>query len=367
MAVANGFTNGNGYPNPMSAGSTYTDMSCATSPQMTNGHQSPTQYSDYPQSSYLPPIDSIPTAQQNIYQAMQPLPDLGGVDDVSCTPSSLLINFRVVVLFCEPIIFAFYPLKISWVTCWSIPPVPFPKFNQLDNVHVFMFYQSYSRYIKKVLRLDGGDPSAIISTGLSGVSLEDSATGGLIAADPFLANHMPMHGGMNGGYDPGSMSSSNGSGGGSMGNSALNGGQYNSEYPGMLIMCKCITGLWSHFAIQKLSWLAWVLPWFHELSIFMDGILCNSSLLKIGSLFESTDDLSSPVFLTSNINLCKLVMRKTVIIFHSSWIGKYFVYGSIVKLESILDRWDKTEQYIRIATIRRSIHVLFISFHYIQS
>ena len=114
MAVAaNGFTNGNGYANPMSAGSTYTDISCATSPQMTNGQQSPTQYSEYPQNSYLPPLESISTTQQNMYQPMQPLPDLGGVDDVCCNPSSLHVNFRVVVFFCELIICAFYPLKIN--------------------------------------------------------------------------------------------------------------------------------------------------------------------------------------------------------------------------------------------------------------
>ena len=74
-----------------------------------------------------------------------------------------------------------------------------------------------------------GDATAVISTGLSGVSLEDGASGAM-NNDPFLGHFLnPQMNGVMNGYVNGSMSSSSGSG--SMGNNGLNGGHHNSEYP----------------------------------------------------------------------------------------------------------------------------------------
>lgn len=79
----------NGYGNPLSAASTYTDMSSAASPPMTNGQQnSPEYHTEYNMTnSYLPPIEHnmTPVNNTNGYpQQMQPLTDLGGsLQDVS--------------------------------------------------------------------------------------------------------------------------------------------------------------------------------------------------------------------------------------------------------------------------------------------
>lgn len=89
QVTTNGYTNGNAYPNPLSADSTYTDLSNPSESPYTNGHPSPGSYhSEYPQSSYLPPDDHaqqqpIPAPFQ-LAPPMAPLPDLGpSLQDVS--------------------------------------------------------------------------------------------------------------------------------------------------------------------------------------------------------------------------------------------------------------------------------------------